>query len=122
MKRRTITTLIASGALCLTILSAPASARMGGGMHGGMGMHGAGFGGGMSGGFRGAPVAFHTGGFGNGFAFRHRGFIHDRFAFRHHRFRHFPGFFVASIGDDCFVARRLWTPWGWRWRRVWACG
>ena len=135
MKRRTIMTLVASAALCLTMLPGPVSARMGGGghgggMHGGMGMHGAGFGGGMRGGFHSAPVAFHPGHFGNNFAsrhnnfaFRHRGFIHDRFAFRHHRFRHFPhSFFVAAIGDDCFVVRQMWTPWGWRWRRVWVCG
>src|SRR6266568_1399038 len=123
MKRRTIMTLVASAALCLTMLPSPVSARMGGGMHGGMAMHGAGVGGGMRAGFGSAPVAFHTGHFGNSFAFRHRAFIHDRFAFRHHRFRHFPhSFFVASIGDDCFVARQVWTPWGWRWRRVWVCG
>jgi hypothetical protein len=77
----------------------------------------------MGGGFRGAPVAFHVGRVGNGVAFRHRAFIHDRFAFRHHRFRFFPGFYAASyIDDDCYFARRVWTPWGWRWRRVWVCG
>jgi hypothetical protein len=125
MKRKMILTLVASAALCMTILPSPVSA-----MHGGMGMHGGGFRGGMNAGFRSAPVGtFHAranfrDGFAgrNNFAFRHRVFIHNRFAF-HHRFRHFRhGFFVASIGDDCFVVRQVWTPWGWRWRRIWACG
>jgi hypothetical protein len=131
MKRKTILTLVASAALCMTILPSPVSAMHGG--HGGMGMHGGtagGFRGGMSAGYRSAPVgAFHAGpNFRNGlavrnhFAFRNRVFINNRFAF-HHRFRHFRHrFFVASIGDDCFVVRQVWTPWGWRWRRVWACG
>jgi hypothetical protein len=39
-------------------------------------------------------------------------FARDRFAFRH------PG----RLGfASCSVVRRQWTPWGWRWRRVWVC-
>ncbi len=42
----------------------------------------------------------------------------------HHRFRHFG--FVAPFAayaayDSCYVPRRVWTPWGWRWRRVYVC-
>ncbi len=43
---------------------------------------------------------------------------------RHHRFRHFA--FVAPFAgyaayDSCYVPRRVWTPWGWEWRRVYVC-
>ena len=67
-----------------------------------------------------APVAFH-----NRFVVRDRFVLRDRFAFRHflpfrHRF-----VFAASpfiVDDSCTIVRRVWTPWGWRWHRVWACG
>jgi len=26
---------------------------------------------------------------------------------------------IAS--DSCVVVRRVWTPWGWHWRRLWVC-
>jgi len=120
---KTIVTLAASAALCLTMLPSAASARGGHGgggggmgMHGGMGVHGGmGMRGGMSGGWRGNAVAFHSRGFSRD---------HDRFTFRHHGFRHFrDGIFVASyVDDDCYIARRVWTPYGWHWRRIWACG
>ena len=48
----------------------------------------------------------------NKFRFRN----HNRFAFRHH-FR--PGFGGAFA--SCSIVRRTWTPWGWRWHRVWVC-
>jgi len=61
---------------------------------------------------------FNNRGFNNRFVarndFRRRGF-RNRFGFRHHFFR--PGFAFAS----CSVVRRSWTPWGWRWRRIWVC-
>jgi hypothetical protein len=136
--RSGIFALAATALLCTLMAPQAASARMGGGgSHGGMsGAHAApmsgGFRGGMTGGFHAAPTAgfrsspvvarpfvVH-----NNFAFRHHAFFDRRFAFRHHRFRHFRnGFFVASIADDsCFIVRRVWTPWGWRWRHVWVCG
>jgi hypothetical protein len=82
---------------------------------------------GMGAGFHGAPMrAVHAGPMfaQRSVAFRHHGFVnHRRFAFRHHHVRHFrTGVFVASIDDGCFVVRQVWTPWGWRWRRVWVCG
>jgi hypothetical protein len=39
----------------------------------------------------------------NRFGWR-RPFIRDRFAFA-----------------SCSIVRRTWTPWGWRWHRVWVC-
>ena len=143
MRRKTISMLVASVALGMAILPSPVSAAMRGGS-GGMGMHG-----GMAGGFRGGMSAGpgFRGGMSTGpnfrqgfavrdnFAFRNRAFINNRvalrnhvfinnrFAFRHHRFHRFARpFFVASVGDDCFIVRHVWTPWGWRWRRVWVCG
>ncbi len=61
-------------------------------------------------------VAFHHAAvFHNRFAFRHRAFF-----FRHHR--HFA-FIGAPVGfaDECLVVKRVWTPWGWHWRRIWVC-
>jgi hypothetical protein len=75
------------------------------------------------GGFRGhfAPVAFH-----NRFVGHDRFMFRDRFAFRQHAFPFRRSFaFAASpfiVGDSCTIVRRVWTPWGWRWHRVWACG
>ena len=46
---------------------------------------------------------------------------------RHHRFhRRFvfgvPFAFGAYAADDsCYSVRRVWTHWGWRWRRVYIC-
>jgi hypothetical protein len=48
------------------------------------------------------------------FAFRHP-VVGPRFAFRHPLVR--PRFAFAS----CSFIRRVWTPWGWRLRRVWVC-
>lgn len=58
----------------------------------------------------------------NRFAFRDRDRDDRRFAFRDHfRFRHRLVF--AAVGDDgCFRVRRIWTPFGWKWRRIWVCG
>jgi hypothetical protein len=66
-----------------------------------------------------SPVAFH-----NRFAFRDRFAFHNRLAF-HHRFLAFrhPFAFAAAVADDgCFRVHRVWTSWGWRWRRIWVCG
>jgi hypothetical protein len=126
---RKIIALAATALLCSLIATSAASARMGGGHFGGMGGHPGGMGGfhGGMGGFRAAPM----GGFRAGPAFAHRsvafhhpGFAHNRFFFRHHRFHRFasPFFFASVVDDGCFVARPVWTPWGWRWRRIWVCG
>ena len=58
----------------------------------------------------------HNFAFHNRFAFRH----HHAFFFRHHRHFAFIGAPFA-FGDDCVVVRRVWTPWGWHWRRIWVC-
>ena len=122
--------LAATALFCVAMSPNVASARMGGGGgHFGGGHFGGGhFGGGS---FAGAHFSGgHVGAWGGGFrgpafgGFRHHAFFpRDRFFFRH-RFRRFPGFFVASSFDDygCFIPRRVWTPWGWRWRRIWVCG
>jgi hypothetical protein len=47
----------------------------------------------------------------------------------HYGFRHFggPGFAVRlgapyyAYGSACYSAQRVWTPFGWRWHRVWVC-
>jgi len=45
----------------------------------------------------------------------HRPFVRHRFAVHRPFVR--GGFAFAS----CSVVRRTWTPWGWRWHRVWVC-
>lgn len=64
--------------------------------------------------------------FHNRFIFRDndRFAFHHRFAFAHHRFFAFRHpFAFAAVGDNgCFRVRRVWTPWGWTWRRIWVCG
>jgi hypothetical protein len=134
MTRKMIIALAATAMLGAAAIANTAAARggghggmgggHGGGMHGGMGgMHG-GWGGGMRAASWGGPRAAMWGGH-RGFA--RSGFVHNRFAFRHHRFHR--RFVFASVGfgypyynDYCFVGRRVWTPWGWTWRRVWVCG
>jgi hypothetical protein len=48
--------------------------------------------------------------------------------FRHHRFHHRFAFAVpfavgayAAAYDSCYRLHRVWTPWGWRWHRVYVC-
>jgi len=107
--------LAATALFCVAMTPNAASARMGGGGgHFGGGHFAGGHMGGWGGGFRGPAFG----------GFRHHAFFpRDRFFFRH-RFHRFPGFFVASFDDGygCFIPRRVWTPWGWRWRRIWVCG
>jgi hypothetical protein len=53
------------------------------------------------------------------------GMPHHHFAFRHHHRFHNRFAFVGvpyASDYDCFVVRRVWTPWGWSWRRIWVCG
>lgn len=75
--------------------------------------------------------------FGNNFATRNNAVVNNRAGFNNHvrfadhdRFRHRHRFFrnrfgfssFAFAGDDgCYAPRRVWTPWGWRWRRIWVC-
>lgn len=59
-----------------------------------------------------------------GFNNRVRFADHDRFFRHHHRFfrNRFAFSTFAFAGDDgCYAPRRVWTPWGWRWRRIWVC-
>jgi hypothetical protein len=56
----------------------------------------------------------------------HRFIAHNRFVFRHRfPFRNRFAFAVGVpffAGDSCWIVRRAWSPWGWRWRSVWVCG
>lgn len=59
------------------------------------------------------------------------GVYYDKHGHRHHHRRHFVGgpFFGFYGGyyndyayyDDCYQVRRVRTPYGWRWRRVYVC-
>src|SRR5579871_1886261 len=56
-----------------------------------------------------------------------RTFNGGNFAFHHHH-RHFHGgvglfAFGGPYYDDygCWRLRRVWTPWGWHWRRIYVC-
>jgi hypothetical protein len=59
-------------------------------------------------------------GFNNRIAFRNNRFVfrNNRFAFRH-RFVRFGR--VFAFAGSCSIVRRVWTPWGWSWRRIWVC-
>jgi hypothetical protein len=129
---RKIIALAATALLCSLVATGAASARMGGmgghpggmgGFHGGMGAFHGGMGAfhaGPVGGFRAGPAFTHS-----NVAFHHHAFVHNRFFFRHHRFHHrfvTPFIFASVVDDSCFIVRRVWTPWGWHWRRVWVCG
>ncbi len=120
---------IALVAAVAAILATPVVAfAMKGGGHGGGGMHmgGGGMhaGGGIRsfGGFRGGhPATFHRQAFvprHHVLFRRHAAFPRHHVFFRHHLRHH--RFFVAGVGlygyDSCY--RRVWTPWGWRWRRI----
>jgi hypothetical protein len=98
-----------------TVSPTMASARAGfhgGGFHGG-GFHGGGFHGGFHrGGFPGAGIAAGAIGLGLGlaaapFAYGYGYPYYDSYAY---------------YGGGCYlVPRRVWTPWGWRFRRVEVC-
>jgi hypothetical protein len=68
----------------------------------------------------------HTGFHGH---FAPRPAFHGRFVYRHHpifvrhHFRRQFAFVGVPLvaGDSCVVVRRVWTPWGWHWRRIWVC-
>jgi hypothetical protein len=117
MQRRSIITLAAAALLGFAMLvPQAASAQMRpGAMHGNFAFAHRSF----------APAAFHNRFVSRDrFAFRNR-FVAHNFPF-HHRFfafRH-PFAVAAVVGDDdgCFRLRRIWTPWGWSWRRIWVCG
>ena len=65
-----------------------------------------------------ASAQHHWGGWGF-----HRGFVGPRFGFRGPRFGFRFG--VAPFGygayASCRQVRRVWTPFGWRWRSIWVC-
>jgi len=95
MLRKLTIALAATAAIGLAFVATEASAK---GMGHGPGMHGPGMHGGH--GFRGLHGRFFGPGFGWGY---------------------YPSY---AYGDDyaCYQARRVATPYGWRWRRVWICG
>jgi hypothetical protein len=150
MLRKMLIGLATITAIGIASVPMDASARGGGGGHGGGGgggFHGGGGGGfhsGGGGGFHAGGSAFHGGGFAarspssgglgatrfaampsrTGFArMSGRGFHH------HHHFRHFVSFGIGvpyAYADypygDCYDVVRVRTYHGWRWRRVYVCG
>jgi hypothetical protein len=95
MIRKTMIALAAVAALGTAFVATEASARSGG--HGFGGHHG----------FSGGGFRHH------GF---HRGFFGSGFGFYGYPYSAYYGY------DGCYQVRRVPTPWGWRWRRVWVCG
>jgi hypothetical protein len=109
MLRKTLLGLFAAAALSMLSPTA-ASARFGGGFHGG-GFHGGGFHGFHGGGFH--HHGFGGVGLGLGLGL---GLAAAPLAFSYG----YPSY--AYYGGGCYlVPRRVWTPWGWRFRSVEVC-
>src|SRR5437660_3782640 len=107
--------LVTAAILGIAIISQPIPAHAahgGGGFHGG-GFHGGGF---HGGGFHGG---FHRGGFPGAALGLGLGLAAAPFAFGY-GYPYYGSY--AYYGGDCYlVPRRVWTPWGWRFRRVQVC-
>jgi hypothetical protein len=58
--------------------------------------------------------------FGWGGGYYSRGFVGPRFFRPRFGFR-FGAPFAYGAFAGCNQLRRVWTPFGWRWRRVWVC-
>jgi hypothetical protein len=126
--------LIGTSALMLGASSAPAQARGRGGGFGGGGFRGGGFrGGGFGGGgFRGG--GFRGGGFRGG-GFRGAGIglglglglglaapYYGGYGYGGYGYGGYPYGYASYYDQGCYVVRRrVWTPYGWRIRRVPAC-
>ena len=145
MNRKTIVVLAASVAMALAVagdaLAQRGSMGGGGGGGGGGGSGGGSFGGGGGGGYRGggggaaisAPSAGVRGPSAGG-TFRGPGvagttrYSGGNWSGRHHRHHHHRGFVGApyfygayAAYDACYQSRRVLTPWGWQWQRVYVC-
>ncbi len=48
--------------------------------------------------------------------------LEHRSFFRHPFRRDFAFVRAPLVADGCLRLRHVWTPWGWRWHRVWVCG
>jgi len=107
MVRKTLIAFAAAASLGAAALTPGAAAAAHGFRHGGhAGMHGH---------FAPRHVVH------NRFVFRHH-VAHRPFFVRRHLRRHFA--FVGGplvVSDSCVVVRRVSTPWGWHWRRIWVC-
>ena len=102
--------LIGASAVMLGVSSAPAQARGGRGGGFGGGFRGGGF---RGGGFRGAGIGL---GLGLGLAaspYYYGGYGGYPYGY--------GGYYGYGDGDGCYVARRIWTPYGWRIRHVPVC-
>jgi len=109
-------TLIGLFAVAAASLLSPSIASARGGFHGG-GFHGGGFHGGFHGG------GFH-GGFGPGLALGALGLGLGIAATAPYGYGYgypYYGSYAAYDGGCYLVPRRVWTPWGWRLRRVEVC-
>jgi hypothetical protein len=150
LMRKGVMAIAAAIALGAATLTTGAMAQHGGhGGGGGMGGHGGGGGGaafsggghmgggggGMMGGRGGGSFTGRGGSFngnfaarGGSFSGRSGAFAGRNFAFHDGRFRGRRGFGFGFWGGpywayagDCWRLRRVWTPWGWHWRRVNVC-
>jgi hypothetical protein len=108
MFRRSIIAALSAAVIGLAFASTAASARPGGGFHGG-GFHGGGF-------HRGG---FHHGGFHRGFGFRRFGPAIGLGIGLGVGYPYYAGYYGY---DGCLAPRRVWTPYGWRFRYVNVCG
>jgi hypothetical protein len=109
MFRPCIIALAAAATLGAAVLSpSPASARFGGHHMGGHRM-----------------MAFHHMRAFPHTAYRQRFIVRHRLAFRHPFLvrRHFALIRAPILIDEgCWRVHHVWSPWGWRLRRVWVCG
>ncbi len=101
---------VAAVALTAALLPGSADARPSGGRHGGGGHHWSGGhhwnGGHVARGWRGHGYRRYGG-------YRHYGGPGIAFGF--------AAPYAYAYGGSCYRGRRVLTPWGWRFRRVWVC-
>jgi len=68
---------------------------------------------------------FSSGRFNSGARFSGGNFAVGGGRFHHRHFRRGFGLFAFGGGpvwwDSCWRLRRVWTPWGWHWRRINVC-
>ncbi len=120
MKRKILSALAASAAIAIAQLPTGASAAMRGGT---FGMSHAGPMVSHSAAIRGPSISGatfnHTAWSGS---WGHRPFFHHRRFFRNRFFVGAPFAFSAYAAyDSCYRWRQVWTPWGWRVRRIYVC-
>jgi hypothetical protein len=107
MLRKALIALVAAAAMGVAFIPTESSAA---GRGGGGGFHGGGFHGGFAG--RGFAGRGFRGGFFPGVAV---GYGLGYYGGPYYAYDPYYG------GDGCWHVRRMWTPYGWRWRRHYVC-